>query len=167
MNAAVATPTAPPGPATGAAPEPITAAQRAREQVEQAFDTAHPTPTDARAEAILDALPPAGDVDHADLPMAVVVMVITRDRITQHAHLHLGGLHSAHRNFVRGERGFWNSRDPEFILAEDRIGVELAEFVDRLDFPGRVAEMLPRLPADSGSQAMASAAATVEEIRHG
>ena len=79
----------------------------------------------------------------------------------------LGGLHSAHRNFVRGERGFWNSRDPEFILAEDRIGVELAEFVDRLDFPGRVAEMLPRLPGSASTAAREIAAATVEEIRHG
>ncbi len=162
MNDAVAPSTSPQDPATGAAPEPITAAQRARDEVERALNTAP-----ASGEGNLDAAPPANHADAADLPMAVVVMVITRDRITQHAHLHLGGLHSAHRNFVRGERGFWNSRDPEFILAEDRIGVELAEFVDRLDFPGRVAEMLPRLPADSGSQAMASAAATVEGLRHG
>ena len=162
MNAAVATPTAPPGPATGAAQEPITAAQRARDEVERALNTAP-----ASGEGNLDAAPPANHADAADLPMAVVVMVITRDRITQHAHLHLGGLHSAHRNFVRGERGFWNSRDPEFILAEDRIGVELAEFVDRLDFPGRVAEMLPRLPGSASTAAREIAAATVEEIRHG
>ncbi len=162
MNDAVAPSTSPQDPATGAGAEPTTAAQRARDEVERALNTAP-----ASGEGNLDAAPPANHADAADLPMAVVVMVITRDRITQHAHLHLGGLHSAHRNFVRGERGFWNSRDPEFILAEDRIGVELAEFVDRLDFPGRVAEMLPRLPADSGSQAMASAAATVEGLRHG
>ena len=162
MNDAVAPSTSPQDPATGAGPAPTTAAQRARDEVERALNTAP-----ASGEGNLDAAPPANHADAADLPMAVVVMVITRDRITQHAHLHLGGLHSAHRNFVRGERGFWNSRDPEFILAEDRIGVELAEFVDRLDFPGRVAEMLPRLPADSGSQAMASAAATVEGLRHG
>ena len=165
MNAAFATSTTPQAPATGAAREPITAAQRARSEIERAFDTAHPSATpDVRREALLDALPPG---DNADIPMAVVVMVITRDRITQHAHLHLGGLHSVRRDFQCTERGFWHSRDPEFIEAEDRIGVELAEFADRMDFPGRVAEMLPRAPAASRSEACLIAAAAVEGILHG
>ena len=157
MNAALATSTSPQDPATGTAPEPTTAAQRARQEVEQALE--NPTPLDP-----IGATPAA---DSAEVPMAVVVLVITRDRISQHAHLHMGGLHAVHRNWLRTERGSWGSRDPEFIAAEDRIGVELAEFSDRLDFPYRIADMLPRLPTQPASEAMANAAAFVEELRHG
>ena len=102
-----------------------------------------------------------------ELPMAVVVMVITKDRITQHAHLHLGGLHIATREHVRTGAHCWKSRDPEFHTHEDRIGIELAEFVDALDFPGRVADMLPRAPGNPASDARQLAAAAVETIRHG
>ena len=104
-----------------------------------------------------------------DLPMAVVVMVITKDRITQHAHLHLhlGGLHAATRNFVRTGANSWHSRDPEFIAHDERIGIELAEFTDALDFPSRVADMLPRSPAKPTSDARQVAATAVEALRHG
>lgn len=168
MNAALATSNSPQDPATGAAPEPITAAQRAREQVEQALDTPHPFASAQvlHGDAIADALPkPAAD--SAEIPMAVVVLVITHDRISQFAHLHMGGLHAVHRNWLRTARNTWGSRDPEFIAAEDRIGVELAEFSDSLDFPSRIADMLPRLPTQPASEAKANAAAFVEELRHG
>ena len=102
-----------------------------------------------------------------ELPMAVVVMVITKDQITQHAHLHLGGFHPATRNFVRTGPSSWKSRDPEFLAHEDRIGIELAEFVDALDFPSRIADMLPRAPANPNSDARQVAATAVEALRHG
>ena len=102
-----------------------------------------------------------------ELPMAVVVMVITKDRITQHAHLHLGGLHAATRDFVRTGPESWKCRDPEFIAHDERIGIELAEFVDAIDLPSRVANMLPRVPANPTSDARQVAATAVEAMRHG
>lgn len=102
-----------------------------------------------------------------ELPMAVVVMVITRDRITQHAHLHLGGFHPSTRNFVRTGPNSWRSTDPYFTDHEQRIGIELAEFVDALDFPSRVADTLPRAPASEQSDARQVAATAAEVRRHG
>lgn len=102
-----------------------------------------------------------------ELPMAVIVMVITKDHITQHAHLHLGGFHPSTRNFVRTGPNSWRSKDPEFITHEQRIGIELAEFADGLDFPSRVADMLPRVPANPTSDARQMAATAVEVMRHG
>ena len=102
-----------------------------------------------------------------ELPMAVVVMVITKDRITQHAHLHLGGFHPTTRNFVRTGPNSWRSKDPEFIAHEQRIGIELAEFADGLPFPDRVANMLPCAPANPSSDARQVAATAVEALRHG
>ena len=102
-----------------------------------------------------------------ELPMAVIVMVITKDHITQHAHLHLGGFHPSTRNFVRNGPNSWRSKDPEFIAHEQRIGIELAEFADALDFPSRVADMLPRVPANPTSDARKMAATAVEVLRHG
>ena len=102
-----------------------------------------------------------------ELPMAVVVMVITKDHITQHAHLHMGGFHPATRNFLRTGPSSWRSKDPEFIEHEQRIGIELAEFVDGLDFPSRIADMLPRVPASPTTDARQVAATAVEALRHG
>ena len=102
-----------------------------------------------------------------ELPMAVIVMVITKDTITQHAHLHLGGFHPTTRNFVRTEPNSWRSKDPEFIEHEQRIGIELAEFADGLSFPDRVANMLPSAPANPTSDARQVAATAVEALRHG
>lgn len=138
MNAAVATSTAPQDPATGAGGEATT----------------------PHAGTQAAGMP-------LELPMAVVVMVITKDEITQHAHLHMGGFHPSTRNFVRTGPNSWRSKDPEFITHEQRIGIELAEFADALDFPSRVADMLPRVPANPTSDARQMAATAVEALRHG
>ena len=119
MNAASAPSTSPQDPATGAAPEPITAAARARAEV---YADQGDTPAPAASPAAGENLHPlAGRA--AELPMAVVVTVITADRITQHAHLHLGGLHTAVRDWRRTGNRSWTSRDEEFIASEERIGV--------------------------------------------
>lgn len=163
MNAATATPTTPSDPATGAGPEPTTAAQRARAEV-YAEDGAAPA---ARAQCAQEGLPPLAGPNGAELPMAVLVTVITADRITQHAHLHLGGLHTAMRDWRRTGKGSWESRDEEFIAAEERIGLELAEYADLMDLPTRIANMLPRAPASAISEARQLAAVAAEELRHG
>lgn len=164
MNAASATSTAPQDPATGAAPEPITAAARARAEV---YADQGDTPAPATSPAAKESLPPLAGRNAAELPMAVVVTVITADRITQHAHLHLGGLHTAVRDWRRTGNRSWTSRDDEFIASEERIGVELAEYADQMELPIRIANMLPHAPASADSEARQLAAVAAEELRHG
>lgn len=145
MNAAqAASITTPQDPATGAGREPITATKGD-----------HGAADDGLAAALGDA------------PMAVVVTVITADRITQRAHLHMGGIQGAARDWHRTGKGSWRTTDPEFIEAEDRLGVELAEYMDALDLPSRVANMLPGRPANTSSVAFRQAMAAAEELRHG
>lgn len=96
-------------------------------------------------------------------PMAVIVITIRRDSIEQHARLVMGGTHSANRSWQRTGAGSWNTHDAEFIEAEDRIGLELAEYMDALDLPNRVASMLPR-PATPA--VMAEALKAVREVGH-
>lgn len=165
MNAALAAPTtAPQDPATGAGREPTTAAQARRADLERAIDAAHPAaPPDVRGDLTEDAIAAA----LGSAPMAVVVTVITANRITQRVHLHMGGVQSAARDWQRTGPGSWRTSDPEFIEAEDRLGVELAEYMEALDLPSRVANMLPRRPADTSSAAYRQAMAAAEELRHG
>lgn len=88
---------------------------------------------------------------------AVVMVHIRRNRIGVVASLDMGGLHTVARVWTRDPRGGWATRDAEFIAEEDRIGVELAEYLDALDLPTRIADMLPRPPTAAGVAAMAEA----------
>jgi len=106
------------------------------------------------------------DLDHAAprSECSVVVMLqIRRDRIALVATLDMGGLHTVSATWSAESPGVWTTRDPEFIAAEDRIGVELAEYLDGLELPFRVARMLPRPATAAGMAAMAEAA---REVRH-
>lgn len=97
---------------------------------------------------------PAPAATTADEPCAVVVVTVQRDRIQCTARLMMGGTRTVNRTWNRVGASAWKSRDPEFIDSEDRIGIELAEFVDSIDLPDRVAAMLPRRPsADVVAQA--------------
>jgi len=93
---------------------------------------------------------------------AAVLIHISRDRIAFTATLDMGGLQSVTRTFTADSKGGWRSQQPDFIAAEERIGVELAEYLDALDLPTRVAAMLPRPATPAGSAAMAAAA---QEVR--
>lgn len=105
----------------------------------------------------LDRGAPSGDC-------SVVVMVqIRRDRFAITATLDMGGLHTVCRTWTENARGVWHTRDAEFISAEDRIGLELAEWLDGLNLPFKVAQMLPRPATAAGVAAMAEAA---REVRH-
>ena len=119
------------------------------------------TPQDPATGAGAKAITPQNPV------LAVIVTVVTADKITQRAQLHMGGVHSAARDWHRVGAGSWRSKDADFIEAEDRLGVELAEYMDLLDLPTRVADMLPRHPSDTTSAAFKQAMATVEGLRHG
>ncbi|MGO4222113.1 hypothetical protein AB4Y64_09715 [Lysobacter sp. TAF61] len=84
-------------------------------------------------------------------PMAVIVLTVQRDRIQQTARLVMGGTRSVQRTWERvGDRS-WRSRDADWSEAEDRIGVELCEYMDAVSLPDRVANMLPRPPASKVS----------------
>lgn len=104
----------------------------------------------------------AGVVPPAE-PMAVIVITVRRNSIEQHARLVMGGTHSANRSWFRLREGSegWACRDAEFMAAEDRIGLELAEYMEGLALPNRVASMLPR-PASPDAAAKAA-----EEVRRG
>lgn len=102
--------------------------------------------------------------DTAAAPMAVVVLTIQRDRIQQTARLLLGSPRTATRTWNRQEgQSFWHSRDPDWSAYEDRIGVELMEYMDALDLPDRVAAMLPRPPSPDSIAADQAA----KEVRRG
>ncbi|MFK3649310.1 hypothetical protein ACI2IY_12880 [Lysobacter enzymogenes] len=92
---------------------------------------------------------------------AVVMLHIHRDRVALIATLDMGGHTTVSRTWVADGSGIWRSRDQEFNAAEDRIGVELAEYLDGLDLPFRVAQMLPKPPTAAGAAAMAEAAKEV------
>lgn len=93
-------------------------------------------------------------------PLALVVLAVQRDRIVQTARLVMGCTRTVTRTWDRAGSGSWKSRDPEWAENEDRIGVELTEYMDALPLPSRVAAMLPQLPAP-GSSAAAQAAQEV------
>lgn len=80
-------------------------------------------------------------------PMATVSITIQRDTIIMTARLLMGGTRTVMRTWQRKGHAAWSSRDPDFIAAEERIGIELAEFIDAIDLPSKVADMLPRPPA--------------------
>ena len=136
MNAAVATPTAPQDPATGAGGE---------------------------ANTQITAVLPARLMRQ---PYAVVVTVVTHDEIHQQATLHIGGREEACRTFQRASWHGWTTHDPEFVTHEDRIGIELAEFADAIDLPVRVANMLPLADGQPSDGARQMAAEEVEAMRH-
>lgn len=101
----------------------------------------------------------AGGGTPIDAPMAVIVTTVHRDRIQQTARMVLGGTQTATRTWTRDRPsgGSWKSRDMDWHDHEDRIGIELAEYMHALDLPTRVAAMLPRLPGDDAAQ----------EVHHG
>lgn len=101
-------------------------------------------------------------------PLAIVTTVIGHDQITSTAQLVMGGyVQTVQRTWQRTGRGSWRSTDPDFIAAEKRLGIELAEYMALLDFPSRVADMLPRHPAPVLGEAFRSALAAVQEVCRG
>lgn len=97
---------------------------------------------DRRAADLRKDIPAAAAL--AEPPMAVIVITVQRDRIQQTARLMMGGARAVSRTWDRTGRGSWRSRDLEWSAHENRVGVELVEYMDALSLPDRVAEMLPR-----------------------
>lgn len=86
---------------------------------------------------------PHPNTETKPMPSAVIVITVHHDTITQCARLVLGESHTVSRTWKRIGRGLWQSHEPEFLEAEERIGPELAEYLDGLDLPTGVADLLP------------------------
>ncbi|MGH8077743.1 MAG: hypothetical protein ACREPE_10505 [Lysobacter sp.] len=107
---------------------------RAESSVDQALTI------EQRADRIRTQTPAAAG---RESPMAVIVVTVLRDRIRQTARLVAGHTRSASRSWQRIGANSWKSRDPEWAEHDGRIGLELAEYMDALELPTRVAAMLP------------------------
>lgn len=79
-------------------------------------------------------------------PEAIFVVVVQRDRVQISAQLDFGGSHTTVSRVWHRRGGSWRTTNPEFVEREHHIGLALAEFADAIDFPGKVADMLPREP---------------------
>lgn len=100
-------------------------------------------------------------------PLAIVTTVIAHDQITTTAQLVMGGfVQAVQRTWQRTGKGSFSCREPEFIMAEDRLGIELAEFSDSISTPIRVANMLPRNPASTSSPAFKAAMHAIRGLNH-
>lgn len=98
---------------------------------------------------------------------AEVHMRIERNRVIFTGVLQMGGRVEVTKTWERrsGHGGGWITKTPEFIqCAEQRLGRELAEYLDGLRFPFEVANLLPR-PATAVAAAAREAAA--KEVAHG
>ena len=97
---------------------------------------------------------------------ALVQIHVTHNVVTFTAVLDMGGKRSEQRVWTRrvgpGKGWVCSQHDGEFIGAEDHISRELAEFVDGIDFPFEVANMLPGKKASPETVAKA-----VQEVGHG
>ncbi|HHW4679398.1 MAG TPA: hypothetical protein ACQGQH_08175 [Xylella sp.] len=112
----------------------------------------------------LDALRGSGMGGQAALlePMAVIVITVQRDRIQQTARLLMGTTYSGTQNFQRRGEATWSRPSADWMAQEDHISLELAEYMDGLELPTRVADMLPCMPS-AGSD---SAARAAQEVDH-
>lgn len=119
---------------------------------------AQAAPTEAAGD-----VPAAVAVQTPPEPFAEVRVRITHNAVVFTAILGMGGQHVEIRrwNRYRGHgKGWLAERGGDFVNAQDRISLELAEYVDRLDFPYAVANMLPgkRSAADCAAAAEAAKA---------
>lgn len=76
---------------------------------------------------------------------AMIVTMIEPDKISHQVRLFVGGdAQSADMSWTRVGPASWETKDAGWFDAEDRIGTELAEYLDELPFPDAAAAALPR-----------------------
>lgn len=95
---------------------------------------------------------------------AEVHVRIERKRVVLTGVLHMGGRSVVTKTWERqsGPGRGWISKTPDFIeCAEQRLGRELAEYLDGLPFPFDVSNLLPRPATAAG---VASRAAACKEV---
>ena len=126
--------------------------------------TVTPSPVPATGPGADSTTPGVNGVDLGALDRechAEVHILIERNRVIFTGVLDMGGRVEVAKVWERraGKGGGWITNRPEFIqCAEQRLGRELAEFLDGLAFPFEVANLLPR-PATAASVAARDAAA--------
>ena len=126
--------------------------------------TVTPSPVPATGPGADSTTPGVNGVDLGALDRechAEVHIRIERNRVIFTGVLDMGGRVEVAKVWERraGKGGGWITNRPEFIqCAEQRLGRELAEFLDGLAFPFEVANLLPR-PATAASVAARDAAA--------
>lgn len=102
---------------------------------------------------------------HADVlatepPHARVTFDIGHNSITTSVALNMGNTISASRTWCRTGKVSWSTVECDFAQRSPNLGAELAEFVDAIDLPTRVADMLPtrRHGTDTAEHAAAAKA---------
>lgn len=99
---------------------------------------------------------------------ATITMHVTHGSVVVTAALSMGPLREARQSWERrrGPGSGWKLIDGPrlWTKAEGCISTELAEFMDGLDFPFDLANMLPRRPTAAAAAAVAQAA---REVSHG
>ncbi|MBB5864791.1 hypothetical protein [Xanthomonas sp. 3058] len=99
---------------------------------------------------------------------ATITMHVTHGAVVVTATLNMGPLREARQSWERrsGTGTGWKLIEGPrlWTTAEDRISTELAEFMDGLDFPFDLANMLPRRPTAAAAAAVAQAA---QEVANG
>ncbi|WP_372162841.1 hypothetical protein ACCP91_05200 [Xanthomonas axonopodis pv. cyamopsidis] len=99
---------------------------------------------------------------------ATITMHVTHGVVVVTATLNMGPLRQVRQSWERrrGTGTGWKLIDGPrlWTTVEDRISTELAEFMDGLDFPFDLANMLPRRPTAAAAAAVAQAA---REVAHG
>ncbi|MFA1791901.1 hypothetical protein [Xanthomonas campestris] len=101
---------------------------------------------------------------------AIITMHVSHGAVVVTATLNMGPLREARQSWERrrgtGTGTGWKLIDGPrlWTTLEDRISTELAEFMDGLDFPFDLANMLPRRPTAAAAVAVAQAA---QEVAHG
>lgn len=95
------------------------------------------------AKALRQAFP---DLDINTPPKATTRIYITHDRVHVEGTMRAGfGTASASRTWLRSSTGGWRSTSQDFAQDDaPAIGIELAEFLDSIALPTRVADMLPQ-----------------------
>lgn len=86
---------------------------------------------------------------HADMlndepPTARITIDVGHDDMHFGAALHMGATFTASRHFQRAPTGGWFSTETDFAAREVALPPELAEFIDAIDLPAKVADLLPR-----------------------
>ncbi|MFS8391305.1 hypothetical protein EIQ13_14660 [Xanthomonas campestris pv. campestris] len=96
---------------------------------------------------------------------ASITMHVTHGAVVVTAALNMGPLRQERQSWERrrGTGTGWKLIDGPrlWTTTKDRISTELAEFMDGLDFPFDLANMLPRRPTTAAAAAVAQAAREV------
>lgn len=93
--------------------------------------------------------PNSSTPDGANSASVRILLEIDHQRIRCSVRQQMGPyLTMAGRIWRRLARGQWRTVDPDWSVHEGTLGCEVIDYLAGLDFPARIAEMLPRRPGD-------------------